>query len=389
VSIWKIYRLCREYIFDKEYTMKNIIFKIASMTLAMAFIPAGCINFPPGTAAMKINEEDFSSDANGILRISNSTTFDVAIFAGKLGRGNYMGGIHAKGSRVIDITKIQSPLARKGAFLFRAVPYEILSKGGKTNIEEEKVVYTDLVPYDLDRPDRTVERDIFANVDDKAQTFIYLTNPTKYVVELRLDSPNGNKVAVLGPGERNKKVWIKEQEDHLPYRLFVTYVYIDPITGDVDVFTDIENKDGKRFEPRGNAGSTLQVITLPDPSTRPGGKQYNIAFIKLQNDTNGLLNLQSTEGIYLKNTRGSWSTREGDTDTYEIAADTGDSGKTYANLGVEHDSGYFKFVPPQTVKPGYVYNVIVTRMGSNYQYDWQDLGKKQEAEIHQAFLQLE
>jgi hypothetical protein len=371
------------------YAMKNTIWKILGMMAMIALVLAGCTTPPPGTTTMKINEEDFASDAKGILRINNFTTFDVAIFAGKVGRGNYMGAIHAKGNRLFDITKIQSSLARKGAFLFRAVSYETLNRSGKANIEEKNVVYTGLVAYDLDRPDRVVERDIFAQVDDKEQTFIYLANPTKYVVELRLDSPDGDKVAVLGPGERNKKVWIKEQEDSLPYRLFVTYVYVNPNTGDLDAFTDIENKDGKRFEPRGDDGSSLQVITLPDPTTRPEGKQYNIAFIKLQNDTNGLLNLQPTEGMYLKNTRGSRSTREGDSDTYEIAADTGDDGKTYTNLGVEHDSGYFKFAPPQTVLPGHVYNVIITRMSGNYQYVWQPLGKKQEAESNQAFLQLE
>jgi hypothetical protein len=369
--------------------MKTTIWKIFGIALVIALLLAGCASSPPaGTTVMKINKEDFVSDSNGILRINNFTNFDVAIFAGKVGRGNYMGAIHAKESRIFDITKVQS-LSKKGAFLFRVVSYETLSRNGKANIEEKNVIYTGLVAYDLDRPDRIVERDIFARIDDKEQTFIYLANPTKYVVELRLDSPDGDKVAVLGPGERNKKVWIKEQEDRLPYRLFVTYVYVNPNTGELDAFTDIENKSGKRFEPRSDDGSSLQVITLPDPTSRPEGKQYNIAFVKLQNDTGSLLNLQPTEGMYLKNTRGSRSTREGDTDTYEIAADTGDAGKTYTNLGVEHDAGYFKFTPPQTVKPGYVYNVIVTAMSGNYQYVWQDLGKKQEVESNQAFLQLE
>jgi hypothetical protein len=371
------------------YTMKRTIWKIIGMIPVIALVLTGCLTPPPGTTIMKINEEDFASDTNGILRINNFTNFDVAIFAGKVGRGNYMGAIHAKGSRIFDITKIQSSLARKGAFLFRVVSYETLSKNGKANIEEKNVVYTGLVAYDLDRPDRIVERDIFARVDDKEQTFIYLSNSTKYVVELRLDSPDGDKVGVLGPGERNKKLWIKEQEDGLPYRLFVTYIFVDPNTGELDPFTDTENRNGKRFEPRGGDVSSLQVITLEDPKRSPGGKQYNIAFIKLQNDTSGLLNLQPAEGMYLKNIRGSRSTREGDTDTYEIAADTGDTGKTYTNLGVEHDNGYFKFTPPQTVIPGHIYNVIVTNMSGNYEYVWQPLGKKQEVETNQAFLQLE
>jgi hypothetical protein len=367
--------------------MKRIVFGSMAVLAAMLLV-MGCGSTPKeGSATMKISEADFKSDANGILRINNFTNFDVAIFAGKVGRGNYLGAIHAKGSRTFDITKINSSLAEKGAFLFRAVSYETMNSKGKTNIDETNVIYTGLIAYDLTRPDRIVERDIFANIDDKEQTFIYLANPTKYVVELRLDSPDGDKVAVLGPGERNKKVWIKEQEDRLPYRLFVTYVYVNPNTGDMDAFTDTENKSGKRFEPRGNDGSALQVITLPDPTKGPEGKQYNIAFIKLQNDTNGLLNFQTAEGMYLKNIRGSRSTREGDTDIYELAADT--DPKTYTNMGVEHDSGYFKFAPPQSVKPGYEYNVTLTNMSGNYQFVWNEIGKKQEADSNQLFLQLE
>jgi hypothetical protein len=368
--------------------MRNRFWIIAALMLVMDF--TGCVSPPPeGTTVMKINEEDFVSDPKGILRINNAASFDVAIFAGKIERGNYMGAVHARSNRLFDITKIQDSLIRKGAFLFRAVSYETLNKKGKAQITEENVIYTGLVAYDLDQPDRTVERDIFARVDNKEETFIYLANPTKYVVELRLNSADGDKVAVLGPGERNKKVWIQAQEDGLPYRLFVTYVYINPNTGELDAFTDTENKGGKRFEPQTSGGSSLQVITLPDPTTRPEGKQYNIAFLKLQNDTNGLLNLQTAPGMYLKNIRGTRSTREGDTDTYEIAADTGDVGKIYSNLGVEHDAGFFKFDPPQIVRPGYEYYVMVTQLNGNYGFVWEVLGPKGEVESNQVFLQFE
>jgi hypothetical protein len=185
--------------------MKTVVWRIIGMLPVIALVLAGCATPPPeGTTVMQINKEDFVSDSKGILRINNFTNFDVAIFAGKVGRGNYMEAIHAKGNRLFDITKVQS-LSKKGAFLFRVVSYETLNRSGKANIEEKNVIYTGLVAYDLDRPDRIVERDIFARIDDKEQTFIYLANPTKYVVELRLDSPDGDKVAVLGPGERNKQ----------------------------------------------------------------------------------------------------------------------------------------------------------------------------------------
>jgi hypothetical protein len=156
----------------------------------------------------------------------------------------------------------------------------------------------------------------------------------------------------------------------------------------MDAFTDDVNLSGVRFEPR-SAGSQVRVVEFADPTTKPGGNQYNVGFIRLQNDTNGLLSFETARNIYTKNTRGTANTNPGDTDTYELAADTGDSGRTYTNLGVEHDSGHMVFAPPVTVKPGYEYTIVVTQMNGNYQHAFKELGKKSEVEDNRINLFLE
>jgi len=358
---------------------------LLAMVLFAVFV-MGCRN-TPGTTTMKINESDFQSDRNGILRINNYASFDVAIFAGKVERGNFIGAIKARGSREFDISKLPN-IPNKGAFLFRATSYQTLNRKGKVGITEEDVVYTGLVAYDLSRPDRKIEKDIFAHVDDQQETFIYVSNITRYVIELRLDSPDGEKVGVLSPGQRNKKLWIKRQPDGLPYRFFPTYIYVNPNTGEMDAFTDEVNKNGTRFEPR-EAGPQVRVVEFLDPETQPGGKQYNVAFIRLQNDTNGLLSFETARSAYTKNTRGTVNTNPGDTDVYELAADTGPGGRTYTNLGVEHDSGHFVFAPPVTVKPGYEYTLVVTQMNGIYQHALKELGLKSEVDTNRINLFLE
>jgi hypothetical protein len=203
-------------------------------------------------------------------------------------------------------------------------------------------------------------------------------------VELRLDSPDGEKVGVLSPGQRNKKLWIKPQPDGLPYRFFPTYIYVNPNSGEIDAFTDEVNKSGPRFEPRAS-GAQIRVVEFGDPGTQPGGKQYNVAFIRLDNQTNGLLSFKTSSSTYTKNTRGTVNTNPGDTDVYELAADTGSVGRFYTNLGVEHDSGHIDFAP-LTVKPGYEYIVLVTRNG---QYDFKELGLKSEVDSNRINLFLE
>jgi hypothetical protein len=321
------------------------------------------------------------------LRINNYASFDIAIFAGKVERGNFIGAIRARGSREFDISRLPN-IPNKGAFLFRATSYQTLGRKGKAGITEEDVVYTGLVAYNLSRPDRKIEKDIFAHVDDQQDTFIYVSNVTRYVLELRLDSPDGEKVGVLSPGQRNKKLWIKPQADGLPYRFFPTYTYVNPNTGEIDAFTDEVNKSGPRFEPR-SAGAQIRVVEFGDPATQPGGKQYNVAFVRLQNDTNGLLSFETARNAYTKNTRGTVNTNPGDADVYELAADTGAAGRTYTNLGVEHDSGHFVFAPPVTVKPGYEYTIVITQMNGIYQHALRELGLKSEVETNRIDLFLE
>jgi hypothetical protein len=363
---------------------KRTLFGLSAV-FAVLMELAGCGSTPPdGTTELKLNADDFQSDKNGILKINNYASFDVAIFAGKVERGNFLGAIKARGSRDFDISKIQD-IPRQGAFLFRATSYQQLTKKGKVGITEENVIYTGLVAYDLDKP-RKLERDIFANVDEAEETFVYVSNLTKYVLELRVDSPDGEKVGILSPGQRNKKLWIKPQPDGLPYRFFPTYVYIDAATGEMDAFTDEVNRNGPRFEPRGQ-GPQVRVVEFEGPGTALGGvKQYNIAFIRLQNDTNGLLSFETARAAYIKNTRGTVNTSPGDSDVYEIASDTGPEGRTYTNLGVEADSGHVTFSPPLTFKPGYEYVLVVTAMNGNIQHAVKELGLKSVKEQNRITL---
>jgi hypothetical protein len=363
--------------------LTGILLSIASCGSA----PGSATGKTPDTTTMNITEADFLSDKNGILKITNFTSFDVAIFAGKVERGNFIGAIKARGSREFDLSKING-IPEKGAFLFRATSYQTLNNKGKVGITEEDVVYTGLVGYDLSRPDRKIEMDIFGNVDDAQETFIYVSNLSKYVLELRIDSPSGEKVGVLSPGQRNKKLWIKPQPDGLPYRFFPTYVYVNPNTGEINAFTDEVNKNGPRFEPR-PAGPQIRVVEFADPATSPGGKQYNVAFIRLQNDTNGLVSFETAQANYTKNTRGTPNTNPGDIDVYQVDSLSGEAGQTYSNMGVETDSGHFVFRPPVVVKPGYEYALTITQMNGIYQHAIRELGLKSETESNRIDLFME
>jgi hypothetical protein len=349
--------------------------------LGMLLILGGCGSapVPEGTTAVTINEGDFKSDSSGALRITNMTSTELALFAGKVEKGNFLGaiGTGANGrdrSRLFDLNRI-SGLPDRGTFLVRATTFRRLNEKGLAGINEEDVIYSGLITYDKRDSERR-EHDIFRNIDDSQTTFIHVTNRSSYALQLRLDSSDGETVAVLAPGQRLKKIWLKPNPDGLPYEFFPSYAYVDARTGEMNVFSDRENVNGKRFEPE-PMGPDVREITFTGPGS--GGPQFNIGFIKFQNDTDELLNFMTAEGNYKKNERGSTSTSPGRTDTYQIDSGSSSTGRTYTALTIKTDSGYVS-LNPLTVKPGYVYNMVVTKMNGTFQYDVREGEQKNIAE---------
>jgi len=322
-----------------------------------------CGTTQKGTTVV-IKEDDFKSDAGGKLTINNMSGVELAIFVGKVERGNFIGaiGTGASGrarSRAFNIDKIAG-LPQRGTFIIRATSFDNLNKRGLSGINEEDVIYSGLITFDKSNTDR-LEHDIFRGIDASQQTFIHVSNETKYVLELRRGSSDGEKVAVLSPGQKYKKIWLQPDPTGFPLLLFPTYIYLDPSTGEINAFTDRENINGQRFEPEG-LGSDQRVITFKGPTT--GGPQYNVAFISFQNDTNSLLNFMTAEGNFKRNDRGTLNTSPGRTDTYQI--DAGDRGKIYTVAGVQSDSG-FHSIGRLDVLPGHKYQLIVTQMNGPIQ----------------------
>jgi hypothetical protein len=155
----------------------------------------------------------------------------------------------------------------------------------------------------------------------------------------------------------------------------------------MDAFTDTINLTGQQFIPM-PASSIQAVYEFKDPKEQPGGKQYNVAFIKLNNETNSLVQLQTTHSVFIKNTRGLYGTNRGDSDVYELSADQGAAGRIYSTLGIQHDSGELAF-EPKTVIPGHEYAVNITQLNGIFQYAWTELGLKSEVENNEIFLNLE
>jgi hypothetical protein len=245
------------------------VFYGCAAALIVALTVLGCGSAPKATGTAPGVQNDFESDPNGTLSISNGTSVDMAVFAGAIAHGNYIGSIKAGSSRAFDLKKIPN-LPPKSAFLVRAVSYKSFTAKGKTGVSEDDVLYTGLVAYDLTDPASKTSINIPEVVDTTQTYFVYLTNSSRYIIELRLDSPTGETITTLAPGERNKKIWLSPT-DGRPYTFFPAYIKADMAGGVIKVSP--QDLRGTRAIPGNGFPSTL--LNFDEPyTTEEKGEEY-------------------------------------------------------------------------------------------------------------------
>ncbi|GHT90289.1 hypothetical protein FACS1894137_19670 [Spirochaetia bacterium] len=118
--------------------------------------------------------------------------------------------------------------------------------------------------------------------------------------------------------------------------------------------------------------------------TFPGPKDtsqigYIVGFLRLRNDTNQSLNFNDGTRI-LPDQKGRRLVESGSMYTYELAAESGEKGQTYTNLNMEFDDTRTLRISNISIKPGTVYDVIVSEQSGNFAYDVRETAAKNKLE---------
>ena len=352
--------------------MKKKLTTAFAALLALSLV-SGCAS-TKGVTELKKKSVSFNNET-GSLTISNETSQDVVIFVGKVEKDTVLGGIYANKSRTFDLSKI-SGIPDSGSMLIRVATFETYR--GKIRITEEDVIYTGLVVYNLKEPQEKINISIYKGVDTAQQTCIYVSNESAYfVLELRMGNPaQGEVIATLPPLATNKRIYLTPRDDGLAYDFYANFIYVNPKNGE-KTSMNAGKTDRKRAYPE-PVGGNITPMRFQGPSK--GSVGYDVAFISLQNDTHAGLEFRNAETT-LKNQKGIRFTPSGRTDVYEIPSELGESGQTYTGLELEFDN----FMKKSTFRPGYKYELIVTDIEGNYQYDIREVGKKslaEDARIH-------
>ncbi len=317
----------------------------------------------------------------GSLTVNNLTSFPIAVYAGRIERGKYLGKLDGGGFRSFNLAAVEG-IPSRGSLLLRVASME--TKKMKNRLTEEDVIYTALVVYNLDDPSDKISIDVFEGIDRQQSSFIYATNTSPYyVLELRLDHPTGDKIATLPPMLENKKIWLSPRPDGMPYRFFPTYIFVSPETNEISSIVPRGKSASLRAIPE-MKGSPITPLVFEGPQDI-NDIGYKVAYIMMKNDTDeGLVFMDGA--TLIANQKGIRFTPSGRLDTYELAAE---NEELYTNLKIDHDRGTVTKLNEQTFKPGYIYNLTITVLNGNFEYDIKEIGQKSIAENSRINLFLE
>mgnify|MGYP000006162659 FL=1 len=350
---------------------KTLLWVCAAVLFAA--MGAGCVSTPKSQAVnsvdLKEKEVSFTSEP-GVLAMTNHTNQNVVVFAGPVSYDMLLGGIKKGKRRTFDLNKIPG-LPKNGSLLVRVATYNTYK--GKGRITDEDVIYTGLVVYDLKAPKDITELSIYKDIDTEQKYCVYLTNHSEnFVVEVRLEKPNGETIATLAPLESDKRVYLTQKDTGKGYKFFPQFIYVDPRTNEKTVL-NVPQKENVQVMDPDPVGGEFTPIVFDSPKNH--NLSYSLAFLTIRNDTKAGMEFRNSR-TSLPNQRGRRFTAPGRSDVYELDTGIDKEGRMYTALTcafneyTERSVGNYKF------RPGYVYEMVWTDKDGSYQYDIREVGQK-------------
>jgi len=211
-------------IFKKNYSVKidfSLVRAAGFLFASILMIFTGftsCVSVPKSNGGSNGNQISFETSENGALVISNESGLDLVILAGNVGissEDKVLGGIRAGATRAFDCSDV--PKFNEGTFFLNAVKLEDY-KNRKIHLGD--VVFSSLVQQNY--PKITISKHTGSN-----EFFVVSNYTTHYVVQLRIDSPEGEVLTSISPLSDNLKVYFVPSDTGRSRRVFYSYITFD------------------------------------------------------------------------------------------------------------------------------------------------------------------
>jgi len=259
---------------------------------------------------------DWDGDPNGTLTVINNVPKDMVIFQGQTpAASNIIGGVRATKSTTFDISGMVDDFNVGGYMILRGITLDEYN-ANKSSLGTAKIEYSAMATYGQGKKFRT---EISPNyVGDFAYR---VTNLGRIGMELRKDSPDGEKIGYLSALASNYTLYADKTDG---FAIYPVFVYYSKSTGIVTTLKPTTQFETISVSPRPAGGNEIQAYILPsDPDATWDSIKKSlsspVAYVTVTNSVSnqsGRVTLAGTN--FLKSQNGYDSIGSGETLTYEI-----------------------------------------------------------------------
>jgi hypothetical protein len=306
----------------------------------------------------------WDSESEGTLTVLNNTSKDMIIFNGQTPSAtNILGGVKASATRAFDISDDVDDFDVGGYLILRGISKDEYEKN-KTNLSTAKAEYSAMATYGKGKKFRTE-----INPSYSGEYYFKITNGGKIGMELRKNSPDGEKIGYLPALATNYALYSSTATD---LTIFPVYVFYSNISKTVTTVRATSFAESASVGPRPVTDNSVQTVRLPnDPSIQwdqiVGKIVYPVAFITVTNNVgNQSSRFAVSSKVYFAQ-NGYDSINSGETLTFEISSS--DAGKSQSLNCTLYGGTVTVAVKTEgnetpTIKNGYDYTVSLTYKGS-------------------------
>ena len=294
----------------------------------------------------------------------NNTSKDMVIFQGQTPQAsNILGGVRALTTRVFDVSDDVDDFTVGGFLVLRGIPLDEYN-ANKTTLSKAKIEYSAMATYGQGKKYRTEINSAYTG------DYGYrVTNLGRIGMELRKDSPDGEKIGYLPSLASNMLLYADTTEG---FAIYPVFVYYNKSTGQVTTLKPTSQFETVSVSPRPAAGSEIQAYTLPADTgatwdSIKASLSSPVAYVTITNSVanqSGRVTLAGSNRLNSQN--GYDSIGSGETLTYEIKSTKDGSEQnvvvTYYNQALQIPIKDTEGNTP-TLKNGYDYTISIKGTG--------------------------
>jgi hypothetical protein len=203
---------------------------------------------------------NWKNEPNGTLTVLNNTSKDIVLFQGQTpSANNILGGVEATSTKTFDVSDDVDDFAVGGYLILRGISKDEY-ESNKSNLSLAKIEYSAMATYGQGKKFRT---EISSNYTGD---FGYkVTNSGRIGLELRKNSPDGEKIAYLPSLATNVMLYT---DTSTSLSIFPVYVYYTKSTGQVTTLKPTDHFASVTATPRPLANATsIQSYLFPNDTT--------------------------------------------------------------------------------------------------------------------------